>query len=245
MIDHSIRLGVNTRCARLCENPCMRLVILVLGLWPIFSVAQAQPAADADVVAKALFPKDDELPHWRLREIAERMNLRAGSQVADVGCGGGQIAVVWSRVVGPAGHVWAEDIDPRALRGARRLMKAQHARNVTVLQGDAADPRLPAGKLDAISLLFVYHELVKYPEMLARFRAALKPDGRLIILDPTARKTASRPRQAQTRNHVLRPDLAQEEVRSAGFEVLSRDDHFVDDPDFGRDSMADRRQANR
>ncbi len=46
-----------------------------------------------------------------------------------------------------------------------------------------------------------------------------------------ARKTASRPRVAQTRNHVLRPDLAADELRQAGFEVLSRDDHFVDDPD--------------
>jgi len=195
------------------------------------SPARAQPAEDPKAVVKSLFPKDDEMPHWRLGEIAARLSLHPGSQVADIGCGEGQIALVWSRVVGPTGHIWAEDIDPRALKSARKLMHEHHARNVTTLRGDVADPRLPAGKLDAITLFFVYHELVKYPEMLARFHDALKPDGRLVILDPLARKTAPRPRGSQTRNHVLRPDLAADELRQAGFEVLSRDDRFVDDPD--------------
>ncbi len=208
-----------------------RLALSIVFLCLAGTAARAQPAEDPDAVAKALFPKDDELPHWRLRDIADRLGLHPGSQVADVGCGEGEIALVWGRAVGATGHVWAEDIDPHALRAARKLMKEHRARNVTVLQGDVADPRLPAGKLDGISLFFVYHELVKYPEMLARFHDALKPGGRLAILDPLARKTASRPRDAQTGNHVLRPDLAADELRRAGFEVLARDDHFVDDPD--------------
>ena len=78
------------------------------------------------------------------------------------------------------------------LNAARKLMKEHRARNVTVLRGDVADPRLPAGKLDGISLFFVYHELVKYPEIPARFHDALKPDGSLAILDQLAHKTASR-----------------------------------------------------
>jgi tRNA A58 N-methylase Trm61 len=209
----------------------MRLALPIVFLCLSGAAAWAQPAEDPDAVAKALFPKDGELPHWRLSDIAARLGLHPGSQVADVGCGEGQVALVWSRAVGPAGHVWAEDIDPHALKAARKLMRDHHARNVTVLQGDVADPRLPPGKLDGITLFFVYHELVKYPEMLARYHDALKPGGHLVILDPLARKTASRPRAAQTRNHVLRPDLATDELRQAGFEVLTRDDRFVDDPD--------------
>lgn len=97
------------------------------------ATARAQPAEDPDAVVKALFPRDDEIPHWRLRDIADRLGSHPGSQVADVGCGEGQIALVWSRVVGPTGHVWAEDIDPHALKAARKLMKEHGARNVTVL----------------------------------------------------------------------------------------------------------------
>jgi len=195
------------------------------------AAARAQPVEDPDTVAKALFPKDDDLQHRRLHDIADQLRLHAGSQVADVGCGGGAIALVWSRAVGPTGHVWAEDIRPSAIKATRKLIKTHHARNVTVLLGEVADPHLPAGQLDAITLFLVYHELVKYPEMLAHFHQALKPDGRLLIFDPMARKTASRPRASQTRNHVLRPDLVADELRQAGFDVLTRDDHFVDDPD--------------
>ncbi len=217
-----------------CYNNPMRVVILNIALLFAAATARAQFAEDPNAAIKALFPKNEDMPRLHLAEIASRLGLRAGSRVADVGCGQGELALIWSRVVGPTGHVWAEDIDRHAVKSARKLARTHHARNIEVQLGDAADPRLPAGGLDAISLTYVYHELVKYPEMLARFHAALKPDGRLAILDPLALKTATRPRADQTKNHVMMPDLAQEDLRRAGFEVLSRDDHFVDDPDSER-----------
>ena len=64
-------------------RPALAIVFFCLAC----SLARAQPAEDPDAVVKALFPKDDELPHWRLGEIAARLGLHAGSQVADVGCG--------------------------------------------------------------------------------------------------------------------------------------------------------------
>jgi len=209
----------------------MGLSYLSVGLWLAAVPAWAQPVEDPAAVVKALFPKDDELQGRRLREIADYLKLQAGSQVADVGCGGGEIALIWSRAVGPKGHVWAEDIRPQALKSTRTLMKKHHTRNVSVILGEVADPKLPAGRLDGISLFLVYHELYKYPEMLARFHEALKPDGRLTILDPLPHKTASRPREAQMKNHVLWPDIATDDLQKAGFEVLFREEHFVDDPD--------------
>lgn len=209
----------------------MRLTLLSVSLCLAAIAVRAQPATDPEAVARALFPKDEGLQHLRLGEIASRLGLHAGSQVADVGCGDGTIALIWSRVAGPSGHVWAEDIDPPALKAARRLMKKQGARNVTVVQGQVSDPQLPAGRLDGITLFFVYHELVQYPEMLAHFRRELKSDGRLVIVDSSPNKTAARPRATQTKNHVLRPDIAADELRQAGFEVLYREDHFIDDPD--------------
>jgi len=58
--------------------------------------------------------------------------------------------------------------------------------------------------------------------MLARFREALKPDGILVIFDPLAHKTASRPGEVQMKNHVLRLDVAENDLREAGFEVLQQ-----------------------
>src|SRR5579862_6985868 len=100
----------------------MRPITLGLVLWRVICPAQAQqPAEDATEVAKALFPKDDELQHRRLSEIAADLGLQPGAQVADIGCGDGQTALIWSRLVGPSGHVWAEDISPRAVKSARQL----------------------------------------------------------------------------------------------------------------------------
>jgi len=212
----------------------MKAAVLSVGLCLVLSAACAQPVEDPGTVAKSLFPKDEELLRRRLGEIAGAMALHAGSQVADVGCGGGETAVLWSRAAGPTGHVWAEDISQWAVKSTRKLAGQKHARNVTVIKGEVADPHLPAGKLDAISLFLVYHELVKHQEMLARFHEALKPDGRLVIFDPMPVRTRDRTRDAQTRNHVMNPELVQSELRAAGFEVVRRDDHFVDDPDSER-----------
>jgi ubiquinone/menaquinone biosynthesis C-methylase UbiE len=160
------------------------------------------------------------------------MKLRPGSQIADVGCGSGEIALVWSRAVGPSGHVYAEDIDKRwALPRARKLMKKHNARNVTLIQGEPANPKLPEGVLDAVFLLDVYHELEQQTAMLAHFRRALKPDGRLVIIDPLPRKTGTRGRNIQMTNHVLSPDLAEKELKEAGFGIVLRDDRFLDHPD--------------
>ena len=76
-----------------------------------------------------------------------------------------------------------------------------------------------------------YHEMPKYDAMLRHIRESLKPGGRLVILDNRPNRTARRARQKQTDNHVLSIDLAESEVTSAGFRIVTRDDAFLDDPD--------------
>ena len=192
----------------------------------------AQFAENPAAAAKELFPKNESLRQLRLADTANYLQLRAGSKVADVGCGEGELALIWSRTVGPSGHVYAEDIDEKnALAPARKNVKKFHASNVTVIRGTLDDPKLPTGQLDGISLEWVYHELTKYPEMLGQFKRALKPEGRLVIIDPLARKTATQARDVQTKNHVLMPDLAEAEIRAAGFDIVHREDHFLDFPD--------------
>ncbi len=190
------------------------------------------PAEDPQEAAQKLFPKAERMHKLRLRDVAQYLGVGAGSALADVGCGSGEIALIWNRTVGPTGRVWAEDIDAKgALKQARKLMAKHHARNVTVIQGEQANPKLPKGQLDAIFLLDVYHELKQHGEMLAHFREALKPGGRVAIIDPFPRKTGSRPREVQMKNHVLMPDIAAADLRAAGYEIVHRDDRFLDDPD--------------
>jgi ubiquinone/menaquinone biosynthesis C-methylase UbiE len=193
--------------------------------------ALAQLAEDPQQVVQKLFPDRQRMHRLRLDELAQHLKLRAGSSMADIGCGSGEIALIFSRAVGPDGRVWAEDIDRDVLKKARGLMRKHKARNVTVVEGTAKDPALPPATLDAILLLDVYHELEEYPDMLAKMRAALKPEGRLAIIDPLPRKTGTRDREVQMTNHVLAPEIAERDLRGNGFRIVIREDRFLDHPD--------------
>jgi len=100
-----------------------------------------------------------------------------------------------------------------------------------VILGTADDPKLPDGALDGVLMVIMYHEIANPLVMLEHVKTALRRGGRLVIVDMPPRKTATRPRADQVKNHVIAADLVVGEVTAAGFEIVSRDDHFVDKPD--------------
>jgi predicted methyltransferase len=61
--------------------------------------------------------------------------------------------------------------------------------------------------------------------------AALKPGGRLVVLDNMPLRTRNRPRADQTKNHVIAPEVVEQELREFGFQILERRDQFIDYPD--------------
>ena len=85
--------------------------------------------------------------------------------------------------VGPSGKVYAEDIQPEMLRMPRQNAASAHASNVETVLGTETDPKLPPGQLDLILLVDVYHEFSQPQKMVRRMREALKPDGRLVLLE--------------------------------------------------------------
>ena len=75
------------------------------------------------------------------------------------------------------------------------------------------------------------HEMPKYPDMLAHVKESLKSGGHRVILSNTPIRTASRPREKQTANHVLSSNLAAAELQPTGFQIIDRQDSFIDNPD--------------
>jgi ubiquinone/menaquinone biosynthesis C-methylase UbiE len=183
---------------------------------------------------ESLYPKSTRLKEIRMGDIVRQLAIHQGSQVADVGCGAGEFSVILSHVVGETGKVYCEDIVDQkdwGLRLAKANLKKQHVKNAAVIRGDVDSPKLPKGKLDAVLIVNAYHEMPQYQSMLRHIQEALKPGGRLVILDNTPFRTAQRPREKQTDNHVLSPDLAAGELQAAGFHILDREDAFIDNPD--------------
>src|SRR5438105_2125213 len=91
------------------------------------AAAAAQSPDPTQQLVESLYPKNQRLKEIRMGELVRHLNIHAGSTVADVGCGGGEFSVILSRVVGPSGKVWCEDIHPRAAE-----VKRKHTKNVAI-----------------------------------------------------------------------------------------------------------------
>lgn len=111
------------------------------------------------------------------------MTIVPGSAVADIGAGSGYFTERLARLVGPAGKVYATDIQPGMLDLLRSRLARARIDNVTVILGDPVDPRLPPAALDLALMVDVYHELSDPQTVLGHIRTALRPGGRLVLLE--------------------------------------------------------------
>jgi SAM-dependent methyltransferase len=111
------------------------------------------------------------------------LEIQKGAVVADIGAGSGYITVRLAARVGPGGRVYANDIQPQMLDILRRRLARDGIANVTLVLGGLADPHLPAATFDLEMMVDVYHELSQPQAMLRHLRDALKPGGRLVLLE--------------------------------------------------------------
>jgi SAM-dependent methyltransferase len=111
------------------------------------------------------------------------LKIPKGASVADIGAGSGFMTMRLSQRVGPTGRVFANDIQPQMLEILRRRLADKKVTNVTLVQGAVDDPRLPPSSVDLELLVDVYHEFSHPQAMLNGLRDALKPGGRLVLLE--------------------------------------------------------------
>ena len=193
----------------------------------VYSETRFERAAPSGADRVAQTKREQEL---RMPDIVQALGLKEGARVADIGAGDGDYEPTLSRAVGNNGRVYAEDIGLNALNDLRERVQAARLENVEVIEGIADDPKLPV-HLDAVLMVITYHEVADPQKMLEHVAASLKPGGRLVVVDMAPHKTAERPRADQVKNHVIAIDTVISEIRRAGFEVVSRDDHFIDKAD--------------
>jgi len=128
-------------------------------------------------------PDRDE---WqRPDQIMDALVIADGSVVADLGCGAGWFTVRLARRVGPNGLVYAEDVQVEMIRATERRVQREGLRNVTPILGTQDDPKLPAGRIDALLIVGIYHEIVNPVALLKNVARALRPAGRVGIVEFT------------------------------------------------------------
>lgn len=220
------------------------LVPLALSSTP----APAQEAAPAAMAAGA-FPKPDRTvaeiisPQWateadrdgvdEVGQVAKGLGIRPGMSVADIGAGSGYYAVRLAKMVGQEGRVFAEDVTPAYLATLERRLKTSRIANVTVIRGEAHDPKLPPASVDIAVLVHMYHEIAQPFGLLYHLAAAMRPEGRVGIVD-----LDDIPSRHGTPPTLLRCELAAAGYREIGFQPLKGDVGYL--AIFAPPALADR-----
>ena len=169
--------------------------------------------------------------HWQqVDQIMDHLDLSPAMHVADIGCHEGYLTMKLSPMVGNSGQVYAVDIEKHKLAKLSKRLKAQSISNVQTIHGTADNPRLPEARLDRVVILDTYHEIEHFEKVLAHLHQALKPGGKMIIIEPIATSRESWTRDEQADKHEISLRYVLEDLDQAGFQVNKTINPFIDRP---------------
>jgi ubiquinone/menaquinone biosynthesis C-methylase UbiE len=116
--------------------------------------------------------------------LLQALALKPGESVADIGAGSGYFSWRMAQKVGPTGKIYAVEIQQEMLDILMANMKKRQVEAIVQpVLGTVQDPKLPAAAVDTILLVDVYHELDFPFEMTRAMVKALKPGGRLVLVE--------------------------------------------------------------
>ena len=155
--------------------------------------------------------------------IVDVLGLTDGSIVADVGAGRGTYTVHLARAVAPSGWTFATEVDTQRLPTIQAALADRSVGRATVILGTQISTGLPPDCSDAILLRRVYHHITEPDAMLASLRAALRPGGRLLVIDfePRPDTPVSSGVPANRGGHGMPSELLTQEMVAAGFVVMT------------------------
>ena len=206
------------------SSAALTLIVVVLLSDSVFPRQGQQPRPQPH---GRLFPPQDlgllEAPDrdiWQHPDqVMDELAVAEASTVADIGAGSGWFTIRLARRVGPNGTVYAEDVQSEMLAAISRRVTAEGLLNVKTVLGQESDPRLPAKALDAVLMVDAYHEIEDRVTFLRNLAKALKPQGRLGVIDFNLKGGGPGP---PTEERVS-PEVVVKDAALAGLRVLSQE----------------------
>ncbi len=161
----------------------------------------------------SIFETPDRDKKLEINRVMDLLKITPGKTVADIGAGSGWFTVRAARRVGPGGTVIAEDINPHAIQFINDRTKKEQLGNVHTLLGVPDDPKLAPASVDAVLLLKVYHEIAHPVPFMRDVRAALRPGGRVGIIDRNGNGSGT--------DHGVPQATLEHEMDEAGFRKIA------------------------
>ncbi len=163
----------------------------------------------------------------RPEQILQRLNLRSGLTVVDLGSGAGYFALKMAPLVAPQGRVLAVDLRRQSLAFLWiRALLGRHW-NLHVILGEAEDPHLPPGPVDAALVANTFHELTIPEAVMKALFTAMRAGATLVVAD-RAPHDGVESSHDDILHHDIEPSEVERAITRLGFETVSRDDHFIE-----------------
>ncbi len=149
-------------------------------------------------------------------DVVERLGIRPGDTIADLGAGGGYFTLRLARATGPLGRVYAVESDADMVHYLRALLGRERIANVEVVEASAASSRLPDDGVDVVFTCDAYHHFSDRVAYFARLRRALRPGGRLAVIDHDGTTGIV----ARWFGHATPLAVMRDELAAAGYRVI-------------------------
>ena len=208
----------------------LTVLALLLAVSPVclVPVSWAQEASVAPTINQNFKSDALDVEGWATRfsgesreafharnDVVKAMALKPGETIADVGAGTGIYTRLFAQAVGPTGTVTATDLAPKFLSYIAANAAKDGLKNVRTLQAGDRTSNLPPSSVDVIFHSDVYHHF-EYPMIMnADLRRALKPGGRLYVLEME--------KEGGNTTHVRAPkDAVIAEIEKSGFTLVEQ-----------------------
>ncbi|MGH9885357.1 MAG: class I SAM-dependent methyltransferase [bacterium] len=205
----------------------MSKLLCLLTITACASSAQVEPAAPPPPPAEhhggGMHHRFDNANNWakvfddpsrdawqRPDLVLAALDLHPGMTIADIGAGTGYFSVRLARAV-PDGQVIATDIEPDMIRYLTERAAREQLSNLRAVLTPPSDPQLAPETVDRILVVDVWHHLDDRPAYARALASALRPGGKLAIVDFTLESSHGPPAK-----HRLAPDEILADLRAAG-----------------------------
>jgi ubiquinone/menaquinone biosynthesis C-methylase UbiE len=119
----------------------------------------------------------------KIDEVIEKLKLKPGDIVADIGSGSGVFSIPMAKAIAPNGILYAVDIDQKMLDYVADRAKKEGVTNLRTVLGEYDDPKLPVKDADVAFFHRVLHMIEHRQAYLNATAPYLKPDGRIVVID--------------------------------------------------------------